>query len=159
MLYIKVLDWIKFSTYVNLRIGERCRYANILGCNSAVGFITCMEYTNRVEKRVSERVLPRDMHIIQSETLGETRREREKSCQESRQKSHQESRRKSRIICMILGKTLSETRFSDWFGMNFNPQLPLGRMFLILRRDLVVASLFPRFIAVTRSIFFVQTQM
>ena len=34
MLYSKVLDWIKFSTYVNLRIGERCRYANILGCNT-----------------------------------------------------------------------------------------------------------------------------
>ena len=33
MLYSKVLVWIKFSTYVNLRIGERCRYANILGCN------------------------------------------------------------------------------------------------------------------------------
>ena len=36
MLYSKVLDWIKFSTYVNLRIGERCGYANILGCNTDI---------------------------------------------------------------------------------------------------------------------------
>ena len=67
------------------------------------------------EKRVSERVSLRVMHIIRSETLGETFW-REKSCQRSRQTSHPVSRQDSwrvsdRVICMTPSETLSETRF------------------------------------------------
>ena len=96
----------------------------------------------RKKKRISERVSHiRVMHIIRSETLGETFWH-EKSRQQSRQKSHRESRQDSRqdswqdsqpdcwqdflrqkvsprvsprvsdrIICMTPGETLSETRF------------------------------------------------
>ena len=69
----------------------------------------------RVKKRVSERVLPRGMHIIQSETLGKTLAEREKQCQESRQKSHREYRRESRIgLYAWLLTRLSQRLVSFW---------------------------------------------
>ena len=93
--------------WLRLWIIRHLGYAPVGGYDSVSK--TCLGA--RVKKRVLERVLPSAMHIqvIQSETLGKLL---------VKQSSSVLPRVSDWIICMTLGKILSETRFFTWGDFN-----------------------------------------